>query len=62
MNSLNQCPLCKSTNVVPIVYGHITLESYEKNKDKFKNTHLGGCSVDDEDTYCRDCKNKFIQN
>ena len=60
-NRIVKCPQCKSKNVIPIVYGHISLENYKKNEDKFTSKHLGGCIVERENTYCDDCNHKFVK-
>lgn len=51
------CPKCKSDNIIPIIYGYLSLDAREK-ADR-EEILLGGCEIIDgftqPDRYCKDC-------
>lgn len=53
-SKLESCPRCRSSNVIPILYGMPTSEAAEE-KDKGL-VKLGGCVVSDHDPqwHCKD--------
>jgi len=51
-----KCPKCNSRNIIRIAYGLFESDNYPKNR------YLGGCTVEYENTYCKNCKNKFRVN
>lgn len=56
-----KCPKCNSTNIIPIIYGEPTYETYLESEEG--KCVLGGCLiVEDEDGkiisdqyHCKDC-------
>ena len=52
---MNSCPKCKSSKVIPIIYG---MPSYELTEDERKGKAIiGGCVIDEEpkDCHCKEC-------
>jgi len=58
-DKLEACPKCRSSNIIPILYGIPTSEAAEE-RDK-KLLKLGGCVVSDDDPqwHCKDCRHEF---
>lgn len=60
-----KCPKCNSKNIIPIIYGEPTYESYLRSKKG--EVMLGGCCVviDENDKsimneyYCKNCGNEY---
>ena len=54
----NQCPECRSTAIVSILYGYPSREFLGRRRD---DPVLGGCIVDDDspDWHCKDCGHQF---
>ncbi len=54
-----ECPKCRSTNVIPIVYGFPSEELFERaDRGEVK---LGGCVIEDDNPnyFCKDCEAEF---
>jgi hypothetical protein len=54
------CPQCKKSNSIPIVYGKPTRETIEKAKRN--EVKLGGCMLVDDspNRYCQNCQQSWI--
>ena len=59
----NQCPACKSKNVIPIKYG---MPGTKMQDDAaIGKIKLGGCGIKDydmKDRHCNDCEHKWFKN
>jgi len=58
-NRTPTCPECRSSNVVPIMYGEPTEEGLEEAR---QGKHvLGGCCIRDDSPiwHCRDCEHNW---
>lgn len=55
----NECPRCKSKNIIDIVYGYPNRELMAKAERG--EVKLGGCEVDENNPthFCRDCLKEF---
>jgi len=55
----SNCPICKSINVTPIVYGYPSPETFEKAERGIDE--LGGCCIEPDDPhwFCKDCENRW---
>ena len=53
------CPFCKSKNVIPVIYGlpYFTV----MNKAEAGKIKLGGCKVQKENWWCKDCQKYFYK-
>lgn len=57
----NECPRCKSENIVEIIYGYPTKKIMERAKKG--EIELGGCEITEADPnrHCKDCLNVFFE-
>lgn len=53
------CPNCKSSNVIPIIYGMPGSDDFKRHDDG--EIILGGCVISENHPYhhCKDCKHKW---
>ena len=60
--ALNHFTIVKSLSNPRSILTKKIFSMIDSLSNKYENVHLGGCVMYDEDTYCNDCENKWVNN